>query len=59
MIKMKEELQQTLEGVKKGDIVTIAIPNTPENVICLYALNKIGAIVQRTKDISIIPIISF
>lgn len=32
------------KGVKKGDVVTIAIPNTPENVICLYALNKIGAI---------------
>lgn len=31
------------KGVKKGDVVTIAIPNTPENVICLYALNKIGA----------------
>ncbi len=31
-------------GVKKGDIVTIAIPNIPENVLIFYALNKIGAI---------------
>ncbi|WP_026525420.1 class I adenylate-forming enzyme family protein [Butyrivibrio sp. MB2005] len=31
-------------GVKKGDIVTLALPNIPENVICIYALNRIGAI---------------
>lgn len=31
-------------GIKKGDIVTLAIPNTPENVYCIYALSKIGAI---------------
>lgn len=31
-------------GVKQGDIVTIAIPNIPENVFCFYALSKIGAI---------------
>ncbi len=31
-------------GVKEGDIVSLAIPNIPENVIAIYALNKIGAI---------------
>lgn len=31
-------------GVKAGDVVTLAIPNIPENVIAMYALNKIGAI---------------
>ena len=31
-------------GVKQGDIVTIAIPNIPENIFCFYALSKIGAI---------------
>ena len=31
-------------GVKKGDIVTIALPNIPENIFCIYALNKIGAV---------------
>lgn len=31
-------------GVKEGDIITLAIPNIPENVISIYALNKIGAI---------------
>lgn len=31
-------------GVKKGDIVNVALPNIPENVYILYGLNKIGAI---------------
>lgn len=31
-------------GIKKGDIVVIAIPNIPESVYCIYGLNKIGAI---------------
>lgn len=31
-------------GVKKGDIITIAMPTTPETVYLLYAISKIGAI---------------
>lgn len=31
-------------GVKSGDVVTLSLPNIPENVISFYALNKIGAI---------------
>lgn len=31
-------------GIKEGDIVTLLLANTPENVICMYALNRIGAI---------------
>lgn len=31
-------------GVKKGDIVTVAMPSTPEAVYCVYALNKIRAV---------------
>lgn len=31
-------------GVKKGDIVTLALPNVPENIYCIYALNMLGAI---------------
>lgn len=31
-------------GVRKGDIVTIIMPNTPEAVISIYALNRIGAV---------------
>ena len=30
-------------GVKKGDIVDLLLPNTPENIFCIYALNKLGA----------------
>lgn len=31
-------------GVKNGDVVAVALPNIPENVYCVYALNKLGAI---------------
>lgn len=31
-------------GVKKGDIVTVCMPTTPEMVYMFYALSKIGAI---------------
>ena len=31
-------------GVKKSDIITIAMPTTPETVYLIYAISKIGAI---------------
>src|SRR5574344_819404 len=31
-------------GVKKGDIVTLCMPTTPETVYSIYALNKLGAV---------------
>lgn len=31
-------------GVKKGDIITLCLPNIPEFVYSFYAINKIGAI---------------
>jgi len=31
-------------GIKKGDIVSVCIPNIPEAIYIFYALNKIGAI---------------
>lgn len=31
-------------GIHEGDVVTLLLANTPENVISIYALNKIGAI---------------
>ena len=31
-------------GIKKGDVVGLALPNIPESVYCIYALSKIGAI---------------
>ncbi len=31
-------------GVKSGDVVTISLPNIPQAVIALYAVNKIGGV---------------
>lgn len=31
-------------GIKKGDVVGICLPNTPESIYIFYAANKIGAI---------------
>ena len=39
-------------GIEKGDIVTILLPNVPESLISLYALNKIGAIANMTHPLS-------
>lgn len=42
----------TYYDIKKGDIVTICMPNTPEVLISLYALNKIGAVVHMLHPLS-------
>ena len=39
-------------GIRKGDIVTILLPNIPEALISLYALNKMGAIANMTHPLS-------
>lgn len=39
-------------GIKKGDVVTICMPNTPQGVICLYALNRIGAVANMVHPLS-------
>ena len=31
-------------GIRKGDRVTISMPNSPQALDCFYALNRIGAI---------------
>lgn len=31
-------------GVKRGDIVTVAMPSMPEALYCVYALNRLGAV---------------
>lgn len=31
-------------GVQKGDIVDLLLANTPENIFCIYGLNKLGAV---------------
>ncbi len=39
-------------GVRKGDIVTIIMPNTPEAVVSIYALNRIGAVANILHPLS-------
>ena len=39
-------------GIKKDDVVTICMPNTPEGVIAFYAANKIGAIANMIHPLS-------
>jgi len=40
------------QGIRRGDVVSLLMPNTPEAVISLYALNKIGAIVEMIHPLS-------
>lgn len=39
-------------GIRKNDVVTICMPNTPEAVISVFALNKIGAIANMIHPLS-------
>ncbi len=40
------------QGIRRGDVVTICMPNTPEGMISFYALNKIGAIANMIHPLS-------
>lgn len=40
------------QGIRKGDVVTICMPNVPEGLISFYALNKIGAIANMIHPLS-------
>ncbi len=42
----------TAYNVVAGDVVTICMPNTPEAVVFIYALNKIGAIANIIHPLS-------
>ncbi|MBR2825802.1 MAG: acyl--CoA ligase [Solobacterium sp.] len=39
-------------GVRKGDVVTICMPNTPQAVVVFYALNRIGAVSNMIHPLS-------
>jgi long-chain acyl-CoA synthetase len=39
-------------GVRAGDRVTLCMPNIPQAVYCLYALNEIGAVVSLIHPLS-------
>ena len=38
--------------MRRGDFVTICMPNTPEAMIAFYAINKIGAISNMIHPLS-------
>ena len=40
------------QGIRKGDVVTICMPNTPEALVAFYAVNKIGAIANMIHPLS-------
>lgn len=40
------------QGIRRGDVVTICMPNTPEALISFYAVNKIGAIANMVHPLS-------
>ena len=40
------------EGVKKGDYVTIFLPNIPQCVISVYAVNRLGAVCNLVHPLS-------
>lgn len=54
LIKKIESVSQSFAaiGVKKNDIVTIIMPNTPEAVISIYALNRLGAVANIIHPLS-------
>ena len=39
-------------GIRRGDVVSLCLPNVPEALISLYALNYIGAIVEMLHPLS-------
>ena len=39
-------------GIKRGDAVTICMPNTPQAIDCFYALNRIGAVSNMVHPLS-------
>ncbi|MBR6084233.1 MAG: AMP-binding protein [Spirochaetales bacterium] len=46
-------------GIKEGDTVTVCLPNIPQTVISLYAINAIGAIASMIHPLSAIHEIAF
>lgn len=46
-------------GIEEGQRVTVCMPNIPQTVYCLYALNKIGAIASMIHPLSAVGEIEF
>ena len=54
---LKSRIEQTAKafyelGVREGDRVTVCLPNIPQTVYCLYALNRIGALASMIHPLS-------
>ena len=61
---LKEKIQQAAKafyamGIRKGDRVTVMLPNVPQTVACLYGLNAIGAIASMIHPLSAVGEIVF
>lgn len=54
MIKQIDDIADSFMslGVKRYDIVTLIMPNTPEAILSFYALNKIGAVSNMIHPLS-------
>ena len=46
-------------GIRPGDAVTICMPNTPQALVCFYAVNRIGAVANMVHPLSAQNEISF
>ena len=46
-------------GMQKGDGITIAMPTTPQGIICFYAANKLGAVASMIHPLSTAAEIEF
>ncbi len=46
-------------GLKQGERITIAMPTTPQGLICFYAANKLGAVASMIHPLSTAPEIVF
>ena len=39
-------------GIKRGDVVTVCMPNVPESIYALYAVNKLGAVAHMVHPLA-------
>ncbi len=54
---LAERIQETARafwalGIRRGERVTLCMPNIPQTVYCLYALNELGAVVSLIHPLS-------
>ena len=54
VVKKIEKVARALKnyGVKEGDRITICMPNTPEGILMVYAVNMVGAVCNMVHPLS-------